>query len=80
MAARSFGASACRSGSEVDVMASARMFAKLKKTPKFKCRHRNRCRVCGRSRGYYRKFELCRICLRKYALQGDIPGVTKSSW
>jgi len=61
-------------------MASARMFAKLKKTPKFKVRHRNRCRVCGRGRGYYRKFELCRLCLRKYALAGDIPGVTKSSW
>jgi len=61
-------------------MASARHFAKLNKTPKFKVRHRNRCKVCGRSRGYYRKFELCRICLRKYALQGDIPGVTKSSW
>jgi len=56
------------------------MFAKLKKTPKFRVRHRNRCKVCGRPRGYYRKFELCRLCLRKYALQGDVPGVTKSSW
>jgi len=61
-------------------MASARMFAKLYKTPKFKIRHRNRCKVCGRPRGYYRKFELCRLCLRLYARQGDIPGVTKSSW
>ena len=61
-------------------MASARMFAKLNCKPKFKVRHRNRCKVCGRPRGYYRKFELCRICLRKYALQGDVPGVTKSSW
>ncbi len=61
-------------------MASARSFAKMKKTPKFKVRYRNRCKVCGRPRGYYRKFELCRVCLRKYALQGDIPGVTKSSW
>ena len=50
-------------------MASARMFAKLKKKQKFQVRHRNRCRVCGRSRGYYRKFELCRICLRLYSLR-----------
>jgi small subunit ribosomal protein S14 len=56
------------------------MFAKMLQKPKFKVRVRNRCKVCGRSRAYYRKFELCRICLRKYALQGDIPGVTKSSW
>ena len=61
-------------------MASARMFAKLNKTPKFQVRHRNRCRVCGRSRAYYRKFELCRICLRMLALKGEVPGVTKSSW
>lgn len=61
-------------------MASQRMFAKMAKEPKFKVRHRNRCKVCGRGRGYYRKFEMCRICLRKYALQGEIPGVTKSSW
>ncbi|MBX3270843.1 MAG: type Z 30S ribosomal protein S14 [Sandaracinaceae bacterium] len=61
-------------------MASARCFAKLYKTPKFQVRHKNRCKVCGRPRGYYRKFELCRVCLRKYALAGDIPGVTKSSW
>jgi small subunit ribosomal protein S14 len=61
-------------------MASARAFAKMEKEPKFEVRFRNRCKVCGRSRGYYRKFELCRLCLRKYALAGDIPGVTKSSW
>ncbi|MCS6797021.1 MAG: type Z 30S ribosomal protein S14 [Myxococcota bacterium] len=61
-------------------MASQRMFAKLKRTPKFPVRHRNRCKECGRPRGYYRKFQLCRICLRKYALSGDIPGMTKSSW
>ena len=61
-------------------MASARAFAKMEKSPKFKVRYRNRCKVCGRPRAFYRKFELCRVCLRKYALQGDIPGVTKSSW
>jgi len=61
-------------------MARKQAFAKMLKKPKFKVRVRNRCKVCGRPRAVYRKFELCRICLRKYALQGDVPGVTKSSW
>jgi small subunit ribosomal protein S14 len=56
------------------------MIARSNKTPKFKVRHRNRCGVCGRPRSYYRKFALCRICLRLRALAGDVPGVTKSSW
>jgi small subunit ribosomal protein S14 len=43
-------------------------------------RHRSRCKVCGRARGYYRKFELCRICFRLLALRGEIPGVIKASW
>ena len=41
---------------------------------------RNRCNHCGRPRGYMRRFGLCRICFREFALQGKIPGVTKSSW
>jgi small subunit ribosomal protein S14 len=49
-------------------------------TPKLGVRHRNRCFLCGRPRGYIRKFKLCRICFRKLALAGEIPGVTKSSW
>lgn len=61
-------------------MASVRMFAKMVKKPKFQVRYRNRCRRCGRARGYYRKFALCRICLRQLALEGKLPGVTKSSW
>ncbi len=61
-------------------MASQRAFAKMAKTPKFAVRYRNRCKVCGRPRAVYRKFELCRLCLRKLALAGEIPGVTKSSW
>jgi len=61
-------------------MARAQAFVKMKKTPKFSVRYRNRCKVCGRPRGYYRKFRLCRICLRLLALQGDIPGMTKASW
>ena len=42
--------------------------------------HRNRCRICGRPRGFMRKFEMCRICFRGHALKGEIPGVVKSSW
>jgi len=40
----------------------------------------NRCRTCGRPRGYLRKFQLCRICFRQKALAGDVPGVIKASW
>jgi small subunit ribosomal protein S14 len=47
---------------------------------KFAVRVRNRCRVCGRPRGFIRRFALCRICFRELALQGKIPGVVKSSW
>jgi small subunit ribosomal protein S14 len=54
--------------------------AKHRRTPKFKVRHRNRCKQCGRPRAYMRKFELCRLCFRKLALEGYLPGVTKASW
>ena len=47
---------------------------------RFKVRHRNRCPICGRPRGYLRQFDMCRICFRLQALRGDIPGVVKSSW
>jgi len=47
---------------------------------KYTIRVRNRCKVCGRPRGYIRRFGLCRICFRKYALEGKIPGVVKASW
>ena len=61
-------------------MATTAKIAKDSKKPKFEIRHRNRCLKCGRPRGYLRKFKLCRICFRKLALAGEIPGVTKSSW
>jgi small subunit ribosomal protein S14 len=54
--------------------------AKFKKTPKLRCRHRNRCWRCGRPRGFLRKFGICRLCFRQLALNGEIPGVIKSSW
>ncbi len=61
-------------------MATTAKIAKEKKPPKFQVRRRNRCRLCGRPRGYLRKFALCRLCFRRLALQGDVAGVTKSSW
>ncbi|MCI4626468.1 MAG: type Z 30S ribosomal protein S14 [Candidatus Magnetoovum sp. WYHC-5] len=61
-------------------MAKLCMIEKCKRPPKFKVRTYNRCKLCGRPRGYYRKFSICRICFRQLSLQGKIPGVTKSSW
>ena len=50
------------------------------RTPKYKTRANNRCRRCGRPRAYYRKFGLCRICLREAAHNGYVPGMSKASW
>jgi small subunit ribosomal protein S14 len=61
-------------------MASIRWKAKCKKKPKFSTRAYNRCELCGRSRAYYRKFKICRLCFRNLAHKGEIPGVKKSSW
>ena len=61
-------------------MAKTSLIVKSKRTPKFEVRRYTRCERCGRSRAYLRKFKLCRICFRELALQGHIPGVTKSSW
>lgn len=61
-------------------MATSAWIAKSKRKPKFKSRRVTRCRVCGRSRAYMRKFEMCRICFRERALNGEIPGVKKASW
>ncbi len=61
-------------------MATIAWVAKMKKPQKFATRYRNRCQICGRPRSYYRDFGLCRICFRKMAHAGQIPGVKKSSW
>jgi len=61
-------------------MAKKSLIIKAKRTPKYKVRQYSRCRLCGRSRGYLRKFALCRIHFRDLALRGEIPGVVKSSW
>lgn len=56
------------------------MIAKANRKPKFQVRQKNRCNRCGRSKAYYRKFALCRVCLRELAHRGELPGVVKSSW
>ncbi len=61
-------------------VASKSKIAKAKRTPKFSSRAENRCRLCGRPRAVYRKFGICRICFRKLADQGLIPGVRNASW
>ncbi len=61
-------------------MAKKSLIAKASRKKKFSVRDYNRCPICGRPRAYYRKFNMCRICLRKYASWGEIPGVIKSSW
>jgi len=53
---------------------------KQKRTAKFKTRAYSRCSRCGRPRAVYKRFGICRICLRELAHRGEIPGMTKSSW
>ncbi len=61
-------------------MAKKSLIAKQKRAPKFSTQAYTRCNRCGRPRAVFRKFRLCRICLRELAHEGAIPGMTKSSW
>lgn len=61
-------------------MAKKCLVEKAKKKPKFNVRKYNRCVLCGRPRGYLRRFGICRICFRDMANRGLIPGVRKASW
>ena len=61
-------------------MARIALIEKAKREPKFKIRKRNRCQLCGRPRGYMRRFGLCRICFRILVHKGEVPGVIKASW
>jgi small subunit ribosomal protein S14 len=61
-------------------MAKKSLVVKQSRTPRFKVRAYTRCNKCGRPRAVFKKFGLCRICLRTLAHQGSIPGMTKSSW
>ncbi len=60
-------------------MAKTSLVQKAKRKPKFKVRGYFRCQLCGRRRGYMRRFKICRICFRELALRGEIPGVVKAS-
>jgi small subunit ribosomal protein S14 len=61
-------------------MARTSLRVRASRPAKFSTRRYHRCKLCGRSKAYYRKFQVCRICFRQLALMGRIPGVKKASW
>jgi small subunit ribosomal protein S14 len=61
-------------------MAKKSKIVRESKNLPFAIRYRNRCQLCGRPRGYMRQFGLCRLCFRKLADKGEVPGVKKASW
>jgi small subunit ribosomal protein S14 len=61
-------------------MAKKSMIAKAARKPKFSSRAYTRCSICGRPKSVYRDFGICRVCLRKMANEGLLPGVRKASW
>ncbi len=58
---------------------TAKEVRELKKL-KYTTRHHNRCKLCGRAHGYIRLVGLCRICFRRLAHKGELPGIKKASW
>lgn len=61
-------------------MAKKCLIEKAKRKPKFEVRGYNRCKICGRPRGFMRRFAICRLCFRELAHRGALPGVRKASW
>ena len=61
-------------------MARKALIERSQRELKFRVRQHNRCKLCGRPRGYLRKFQICRICFRNLAREGKVPGVVKASW
>ena len=61
-------------------MAKKALINKANRKPKFKVRGYTRCQKCGRPHSVYRRFPLCRVCLRELAHAGEIPGLKKASW
>lgn len=61
-------------------MAKKALIEKAKLEPKFSTQGYNRCQLCGRPRAFMRMFKMCRMCFRKHALEGVLPGVKKTSW
>lgn len=66
----------------LDFEKKSEVLEKINKKPRDESpvRVQRRCRSCGRPRAVYRKFGLCRLCLRIVAMRGDVPGLVKSSW
>ena len=69
-----------KSSTDFDVIMAAQ--SKLAKLPvnSNPVRHTTRCQQCGRAHAVYRKFGLCRICLREQLMTGNVTGGRKSSW
>ncbi len=61
-------------------MAKKSMINKQQRKAKFSVREYTRCSICGRPHSVYKDFGICRICLRKMANEGLIPGMRKASW
>ncbi len=61
-------------------MAKKSLIIKSERKPKFSTRIITRCLICGRKKGYLRRFKMCRICFRENASKGLVPGVKKASW
>ena len=61
-------------------MAKKSLINKAAAKPKFKVRGYTRCQRCGRPRAVFRRFQLCRVCLRELGHAGEIPGLKKASW
>lgn len=61
-------------------MAKKALVEKSNRKPKYRVRDYTRCQRCGRPRAVFRKFQLCRVCLRELAHAGEIPGLKKASW
>jgi small subunit ribosomal protein S14 len=61
-------------------MAKKSMINKQQRKQKFAVREYTRCNICGRPHSVYRDFGICRVCLRKMASEGLIPGMRKASW
>ena len=61
-------------------MAKIALIVRASRPAKFRTRAYRRCKLCGRPRGYIRKFELCRLCFRELALKSEVPGIVKASW
>jgi len=61
-------------------MAKNQMVERWKKPKKYKVREYTRCHICGRVHSVYREFGICRVCFRRLANEGKLPGVRKASW